>query len=104
MASGQPYLKTVQTGSDVVNTVLDVLDRPEELYRRLTDSGRRTLGRTTFEKLYIERESVVDHDTRAVWGTCQAFALRHPGHEPARRPKAHGDLGGRRLSEHYLSH
>ena len=87
----------LQAGSDVVNAVLGVLDRPDELYRRLTDGGRRTLNQTIFEKLYVDSGTVVDDDLREPF--VELVSIRRQAavggsHNQIRN--ANGDRDGRR--------
>ncbi len=44
----------LQQGADVLTAQLDLLQRPDELYRRLNDNGKRQLNQAIFEELLID--------------------------------------------------
>jgi hypothetical protein len=43
-------------GAAVLETQLDLLQRPQELYRQLNDHGRRLLNQATFEELLVDQD------------------------------------------------
>lgn len=53
------------TGAELLNAALDLLERPDELYCRATDAGRRAINQALFEKLYIDRDAVSNDETRS---------------------------------------
>ena len=50
----------LEAGAKVLNDVLDLLEKPGQLYERSNDQGRRLINQAIFSKLYIEQDEVTD--------------------------------------------
>jgi site-specific DNA recombinase len=50
----------IGAGADLLEAALALLERPDELYRRSTDAGRRQINQALFEKLHIFRDEVIN--------------------------------------------
>lgn len=48
----------IETGVALLEAALSLLERPDELYLRATDSGRKRINQAMFEKVYLYRRSV----------------------------------------------
>ena len=48
----------IETGVALLEAALSLLERPDELYLRATDSGRKRINQAMFEKVYLHRRSV----------------------------------------------
>jgi site-specific DNA recombinase len=50
----------LEAGATLIETALDLLDAPQELYRQTTDPVRRQLNEVFFDRLYLDADDVVD--------------------------------------------
>jgi site-specific DNA recombinase len=61
----------LEVGAAVIEAALDLLNDPEELYRRSTPKYRRLLNQAIFVKVYVDDNEVTDHVMR------EPFAQMH---------------------------
>lgn len=76
----------LDAGAALLEAALDLLEHPQELYRQITDHGRRMLNQALFDKLYIEGGEVTAHTPPPTLPS------------PPRRPTRHRHLAGRPTS------
>jgi site-specific DNA recombinase len=50
----------LEVGAELIRAALDLLDKPQELYRQTTDPVRRQLNHVFFDKLYLDTDEVTD--------------------------------------------
>jgi site-specific DNA recombinase len=48
----------LEAGAALIRAALDLLDSPQELYRRTTDPVRRQLNQVFFDKLYLDADEI----------------------------------------------
>jgi site-specific DNA recombinase len=51
---------SLEAGAALITAALDMLDKPQELYRQTTDPVRRQLNQVFFEKFYLDVDEVTD--------------------------------------------
>ena len=84
----------LQQGAAVLEAQLDLLARPDELYRRLNDHGRRLLNQAVFDQLLIDR--IPDDQTIHVAGRTYTEPVRdlmNAAHGPGVIPTCPNDGG-----------
>jgi hypothetical protein len=50
----------LEVGAELIRAALDLLDKPQVLYRQTTDPVRRQLNQVFFDKLYLDTAEVTD--------------------------------------------
>ena len=85
----------LEVGAAVIEAALDLLNDPEELYRRSAPKNRRLLNQAIFVKLYVDDNEVTDHVMREPFAEMHAaqssVALDGQRIGKRRRPEAAKD-------------
>lgn len=75
----------LQTGADLLDATLDLLNHAEALYEKVDDPQRRLINQAVFEKLYIDADYVSDDQLREPF---EAMVTVHRnGHARAKEPR-----------------
>ena len=84
----------LEVGAALIDAALELLRKPEELYRQSGEKNRRLLNQAIFEKLYVDDNEVTDHVLREPFAELHEAQARLPiGQSSAgRRPRAARDV------------
>lgn len=55
----------ITAGAELLEVALGLLERPDELYERATDAGRRAINQALFAKLHVYRDEISSDELRS---------------------------------------